>query len=39
METQHIYFQKAERQRKMEDRYITNKTNPNTVEEAQNLCQ
>ena len=26
----------AERQRKMEDRYITNKTNPNTVEEAQN---
>ena len=26
----------AERQKKMEERYITNKTNPNTVEEAQN---
>ena len=25
-----------ERQKKMEERYITNKTNPNTVEEAQN---
>lgn len=26
----------AEKQRKMNERYITNKTNPNTVEEAQN---
>ena len=40
MSASHRYEQnkamQAERQRKMEDRYITNKTNTNTVEEAQN---